>query len=37
MLELVITTSFMFIINYLRSLVSKGIPLKLTEKIVIFT
>ena len=31
MLELVITTSFMFIINYLRSLVSKGIPLKLTE------
>ena len=37
MLELVITTSFMFIINYLRSLVSKGIPLKLTETFVIFT
>ena len=37
MLALVITASFMFIINYLPNLLSKGIPLKLTEIFVILT
>ena len=37
MLELVITASFMFIVNYLRCLLSKDIPLKLTEIFVILT
>ena len=37
MLELVITTSFMFIINCLGSLLSKNIPLKLTDIFVILT
>ena len=37
MLELVITASFMFIVNYLRSLLLKGIPLKRTEIFVILT
>ena len=36
-MELVITASFMFIVNYLRSLLSKGIPLQLTEIFVILT
>ena len=37
MLALVITASFMFIVNYLRNLLSKCIPLKLTEIFVILT
>ena len=37
MLALVITASFMFIVNYLWNLLSKGIPLKLTEIFVILT
>ena len=37
MLALVITASFMFIVNYLQNLLSKGIPLKLTEIFVILT
>ena len=36
-MELVITASFMFIVNYLRSLLLKGIPLKLREIFVILT
>ena len=37
MLALVITASFMFIVNYLWNLLSNGIPLKLTEVFVILT
>ena len=37
MLALMITASFMFIVNYLWNLLSKGIPLKLTEVFVILT
>ena len=40
MLALVITalfSSFMFIVNYLRNLLSNGIPLKLTDVSVILT
>ena len=37
MLALVIAALFIFIVNYLRSLLSKRIPLKLTETFVILT